>query len=213
MAETMPQLSPYALCDVEDVAELLGYDDQQMSNRQRTLVRVINASATAIRRRSQREFKQTEAELAKRRFVLVTPADVTRGYVRLGDFSAWPTEVRLWSPDREEYVTFDVTEDTGDVWPLPDDPEPGMPFEYLKVKTTQSLAQGWWLSVTTDWGFPAVPDDIIQVAVGTAAEWVLNDVMKLSELARNQGRPVKLSSLIPSQYQETVDNYRIYRVS
>jgi hypothetical protein len=213
MPSEMPALSAYALCDAEDVAELLGYTDQQMSNRQRTLIRTINASAVAIRRRTQREFKQTEAEQDQRRFFLVENADVRRGYVRIGDMAEWPSEVRLWTPDRDDYVEFDVDEDDGDIFPLPDVPEPGMPYEYLKVKSTQLLTAGWWLSVTSGWGFPAVPDDIIQVAIGTAAEWVLNDVMKLSELARQQGRPVRLASLIPSQYDETVDGYRIYRVS
>jgi hypothetical protein len=212
----MPQLSPYALCDVEDVAELLGYDDQQMSNRQRTLVRTINSTATAIRRRSQREFKQTSAELAKTRWFQIEKHDIDTYNVRIGDYSAWPTEVKLWTPDRDEVVsTFDVADDgTGDIWPVPDVPEPGMPYEWLHVKSiNQALTLGYWLSVKTDWGFPEVPDDITQVAIGTAAEWVINDVMKLTELARQQGRPIKLQSLIPSQYDETVDGYRIYRVS
>lgn len=215
MSSSLPALSPYALCDVEDVADLLGYDDEQMSNRQRTVVRTINSAAVAIRKRSQREFKQTEAEKEATRFTRIVKPDLQTRSVRLGDFSVMPSQVRLWTPDRDDFVELDVDDDiaNSECWPLPDNPEPGMPFEWLYFKSDVSLSAGYWLSVETDWGFPEIPDDIVQIAIGTAAEWVLNDVSKLTELARQQGRPVKLTSLIPSQYHDEVDSYRIYRVS
>ena len=210
-----PDISPYALCDPEDVADLLGYDDDQANNRQRTIVRAINSATTAIRRRSQREFKQTAAELAATRFFKITSPDLTTRQVRIGDFSAIPSQVRIWTPDRDTFEELAVDDDIAlsDCWPTPDTPDPGMPFEWLYFKSDIDLTVDNWLSVKTDWGFPEVPDDITQIAIGTAAEWILNDVMKLTELARQQGRPVRLQSLIPSQYQETVDGYRIYRVS
>lgn len=214
MAE--PSLSAYALCDAEDVAELLGYTDDQMSNRGRTLIDVINGATTAIRRRSQREFKQTEAEMGATRWTEISQIDLDRGYVRLGDYSAWPTTVRLYNADRSGFDEYDVNDDgTGDLWPLPDTPEPGHPFEYLKIKRSAapSLFVGAWLAVETDWGFPAIPDDIRQIAIGTAALWVLNDVMKLTELARQQGRPVQLSSMIPREFLGAVDSYRLFRVA
>lgn len=212
----MPSLSDYALCDAEDVAELLGYTDAQMSDRMRTLITVINGATTAIRRRSQREFKQTDAELGATRWVEISQIDLDRGYVRLGDYSAWPSVVRLYNADRSSFEEYDTNDDgTGDLWPLPDVPEPGHPYEYLKVKrlATPSLYVGAWLSVETDWGFPVVPDDIRQIVIATAAQWVLNDVMKLSELARQQGRPLQLTSLIPREFLGTVDSYRLFRVA
>jgi len=207
-----PTLSPYALCEIEDVADLLGYDDDQMAQRSRTIIRAINSASVAIPRRAQRQFVITEAEEDATKFFRIETADVRRGYLRSGDMSEVPSEIKLWTPARDSSFDLDPVDD---IIMLPSDPEPGFPWESIEIKPTAStqLAAGYWLSIKTTWGFPYPPDDIVQIAIGTAASQILNDVMQLTELARQQGRRVRMESIIPVEYIEEVDSFRIYRVA
>jgi hypothetical protein len=218
MAER-PTLSAYALCEVDDVADLLGYDDDQTTLRQRTIIRAINSASSAIPRRAQREFVCTTAETDQTRFQLIADADVASGFanirsgrIRLGDMRSEPTAVSIWSPDRDAEYPLDLDDD---LYVLPDTPEPGFPYESIQIKASSpyQLVAGWWLSVTTDWGFAEVPGDIVEIAIGTAASQILNDVQALTERARQEGRRVSFSAILPPEYLEALDSYRLYRVA
>lgn len=206
----MPELSEYALCQVDDVKSLLGYEDDE-ETRDDDIRRAINALSWAIPRRAQREFVHTSAEAGKVRYKQIEQIDITRGFVRMGDIMSEPTEVKLWTPDRDSSTDYDVATD---LWLMPDTPDRGFPWEFVKIKrSAPQPTLGYWLSVKTDWGFAAIPDDIIQIAAGASMLWILNDVSKLTQLAQQQGRRVRLESLIPSEFIEAVDDYRLFRVS
>lgn len=203
-----PTLTEYALCEIEDVADQLGYDATQTDSHRRSIIRAINSVSRAIPRHAQREFIATEEQT---RYTQICAADILRGYVRVGDLSEI-TDCAILTPDRDTSYALDVEDD---LWLLPDTPEPGHPYGFVKVKSTAPTQPtvGWWLSVTGSWGFVEIPDDIIQIATGCAASWILNDVSKQTQLAREAGRRVSVPSLIAPEYLDAVEDYRTYRVA
>lgn len=207
----MAGLSKYALCGVDDVKGILGYEDED-EDREDDIIRAINALSWAIPRRAQREFARTAVEDAQTRYTLIDSGDIRRGFVRVGDIRSVPSEVKLWTPDRDDSFTYDAETD---LWMMPDVPERGFPFEYVKIKASAANQPqvGWWLSVKANWGFPEIPDDIHLVAVNASALWVLNDTAKLTELARQQGRQIRLEALMSDEFVQTVEDYRLYRVA
>lgn len=209
----MATLSDYALCSIADVVDLLGYNSDQATARNNTIIRAINSVSKAIKDRAQCEFVQTDAEQGQTRRFLIADSDVTAGRVRVGDITTLEsvTAVGTLTPGRDQSFSLAVPDD---FYLMPDPPDPGYPYQYLYVPAlvTNNLTATWWLTVTADWGFPAVPDDIVMVAIGSAMAWVLNDAASLTALAKEQGRTIKPTSLIPSEYLDVVDGYRLYRI-
>lgn len=213
---TTPAASPYALCGLQEVRELLGYQDGD-TKRDNTIQRAINAISAQILKRSQRWFIIPAGDnvTTKPRFFQVTQGDVDRGWIRTGDFNAAPSEVAMLSPDRNNSDD-PIVLDSADYWTLPDFPEPGDPYTALKVISTavRPLTVGYWLRVkSTHWGYAAVPEDMVECAVACAAAWVLNDPQKQSEMAQAAGRRLSLPNIILPEWEEAVDNYRVYRVT
>lgn len=208
--------SPYALASLSETRLFMGYDTGEVLERNDTIQRAINGASIAILRRSQRWFVVPEAwqDLAKPRWTRIVDSDIRRGYVRVGDMHDNPAEVAILSPDRNGSSDPNVV-DGDDWWVLPDTPEPGMPFESINlVSTAGPLTDGWWLRVkSTDWGFESIPEDIVEMTIACAAAFVLNDPVKQSAMARETGRRLSITNIILPEWEDTIDEYRIYRVS
>lgn len=206
-------LSDYALCSLADVRLQLGYQDDD-TTRNDSIVRAINGVSNTIQKRAQRNFVVPDAwqSTSIPRYKRIDSGAVNMGEVRVGDLSAIPNEVALLSPNRDTVVVLD----DGDWWMLPDVPEPEMPYETVFVTTTavQPLVVGWWMRVKSDsWGFASIPEEIVQFAIAMSADWVLNDPLKQSERAQATGRRQALAVTIPPEFEDGIDNYRIYRVA
>lgn len=115
----------------------------------------------------------------------------------------------MLSPDRDVEVTLEADA----YFLVPDVPEAGMPFTKLYVKRTGSdpLIAGYWLSVDATWGFPEIPADIRFLTIATAAEWVISDILKRTEMGEGQGAVPRHT--IPRELEEIVDSYRTFRVA
>lgn len=208
--------SPYALASLAETRLFMGYDVGEVLERNDTIQRAINGASIAILRRSQRWFTVPAAwqDLTKPRWTRIADSDIRRGYVRIGDMHAAPAEAAILSPDRNGSSDPNVL-DAGDWWALPDTPEPGMPFESINIVSTAGpLTTGWWLRVKSiHWGFESIPEDMIEATVACAAAFVLNDPVKQSAMARETGRRLTISNIILPEWEDTIDEYRIYRVS
>lgn len=210
-----PVLSPYALCEMEDVKDSLGYDDDNTS-RDRTIINNINAASRIIARAAQRDFilfPNADTPGTGTRTVCLSAADVSTRTIRLGDIQAVPDsiiEVAILSPNRDEEIILETT----DYFPVPDSPEVGLPYTALQIKSNieTDLSVGWWVRVEALWGFEAIPDDIRMVAAVTAGAWILSDILKRTELGDGVGQ-LRLPRAIPSELEEIVWSYRTYRVA
>ena len=215
---TTPAASPYALASLTEVRLFLGYQSDDTA-RDNTVQRAINAASIAVLRRSQRKFVVPEADqtVDKPRWVRIRPTDVELGYIRVDDMYDSPAEVAFLEPNRNGPADPQVLNNDGtDYWLLPDFPEPGMPFEYIYFPTDASsiFTAGNWLRVKSEhWGFAEIPEDMVECVVACAAAFVLNDPNKQSELAAQAGRRVKIDSIILPEWEDTVDEYRIFRVA
>lgn len=209
--------SPYALADLAEVRLFLGMEDGENTERNDTIQRAINGASIAIARRAQRKFIVPEEyqTVDIPRWTRIASSDVNRGYVRVGDMFGPPTEVAILSPDRNGDGDPLILNPEGEYWLEPDVPEPGMTFEAISIISTAGpLTPDWWLRVKSDqWGFEDIPEDIIEATVACAAAFVLNDPMKQSELAAETGKRVSIANIILPEWEDTIDEYRIYRVS
>lgn len=210
-------ISDYALVELAEVRLFLGMEDGENTERNDTIQRAINGISIAIARRAQRQFVVPEAfqSASVPRWARISESDVARGYVRVGDMKGAPTEVAILSPDRNGDGDPNVLSSDGGYWLEPDVPEPGMPYESINIiSTVGPLTPGWWLRVkSVNWGFESVPEDIVLATTACVAAWVLNDPMKQSEMAAETGKRVTIADAILPEWEDTIDEYRIYRVS
>jgi len=195
------QLSPRALCGLDDVKVYGGFDlqDQGLDS---LLIRLINAASAEIHRVAGREFKPAGANPQTRTFDVPVRLgfDCQEREINVGDLAAW-TSVAVWG----------AAVGAGDVVGLPRVREEWEPF--VKLRFTRLVRwRGVGLrashyvpvDVTGDWGFPQVPEDIRQACVVTVMVWGERDIRHFSETFSLEEQRVELPRSLPRQVFDTV---------
>jgi hypothetical protein len=197
---------PRALTTVAAVFEFLNYSSRTDTEAIDIAQRIINAASDTIHNVADREFVSIAAPGESRTFEIEREHITTRR-IRIGDFQAQPTLVELRDPD------------TGQLWQNVTGyatPLPRVRREAWRPWTRLELSRFAWLLapeqlmvVEATWGYPAVPSDILEAAIVTAATWFARDIEKFSStFALGQDR-VLLARMLPDQVKETVEGYRI----
>lgn len=156
--------SPGDLCTLIEVKEA-GRISQSTSDAR--IERFITAASRALRRWSGREFAPVSDQPQTRTF------DVGRWAagreLPIGDLAATPTAVTVL--DAQGVLLYTVTVATELVL-LPLVREPDEPITALRFRPGVPLAPACQVTVTGEWGFPAVPADVKEACVAMVREWL-----------------------------------------
>lgn len=188
------------LCTLSDVRAMMQFGDGETE--QDTILSVlITRASKAISRYSQREF-------------------VNRG----------PLSRRFdWQPGRTllDLAPFDLRAATAVALVTPDGSTPIAPGDYqlgpnpsvdgvyrivrLRPEVRYLGAGGILpaLEITGTWGFPAIPDDIIQAAVATVVTWTRRDVSAFTSTYNLDEARVERPEGLPSAVRALVGEYRL----
>jgi hypothetical protein len=198
-------IDPRAFTTIDVVFEFLNYTSRDDLEARDTMQRILNACADTFHSVADREFISIAAPGESRTFEIERDHISTRK-IRIGDFKTQPTLVELRNPDTG-YLWQDVT---GYATPLPRvRREAWRPWTRLGLsRFAWLLAPEQLLVVEADWGFPAVPGDILEASIVTCATWFARDVEKFSSTFSLAQDRVLLARMLPDQVRETVESYR-----
>jgi hypothetical protein len=199
------QLSPRALCSLNDVKVYGGFDldDQGLDA---LLIRLINAASAAIYGVAGREFKPVGINPQTRTFDVPIRwgFDGLEREIYVGDLANW-TSVSIGG----------AAVSSSNVVGLPRVREEWEPITKLRfsglVRWCSPALYGSQhapVAITADWGFPLVPEDIRQGCVVTVMVWGERDIRHFSETFSLEEQRVELPRTLPRQVYDSCLNYR-----
>lgn len=202
----MAELTPRALCTVEDVKDDLG-DDLAIANLDNAIIRRINAASDLIADRAGREFVGPAAA-ETRRFDLASHRRLATRELRLGDVQD-VTAVVLEDEDGDVVQALASGE-----WTLLPRVRrrPWEPYTRLRFHDSVGLSDSLVAAVTGTWGFPAIPEAIVQATITQVELWLHREVRYFSETFSNEeGRPSRPREL-DSAIAAVADTFRRRRL-
>lgn len=207
----MPEsTSPIDLCTVADVKAFLNLDadDPNASVNDDVIQRLVTAASEMIQREAQREFKTLDGATARSRYFTATVADQAAQRIRTDDLTSLTS-----ATVRDAYGTTIYNPLSSPVLLPRNAPRFGEPYTAIGFPSASPVEAGYELEVLGVWGFPAVPRGIRQDAIVTAATWFARDVEKFSATFALSENRIEIPRTLPSQVQDHVNSYRIWRVS
>ncbi len=182
------ELNARALADVDDYvlyANEQGLDPVEDAD---LLHRLLNAASDAIYRVSgYREFKSLSlgVDPSERVYRIGVPTSGTALRVpsQIGQIVQIDDATAITSVSIDAAV---VTPAAGKYHTLPENPRLLSPIEAIEFEGAY-IGWGSVVRVTAAWGWPTVPDDIVQATIATVEYWNARDVSKFSQIARGAG--------------------------
>lgn len=191
-----------ALCSIEDAkAYVPGLRDQDASAIEPRLLRLIEAESAYMHTRAGREFTPRRTNPDVRSFD-VGAYEVSENAVDIGDLandSGLVVSLKMLDGTLVQTLT------ASQYVLLPREREPWEPYGRIwlpqEIASPATLAEGYVLEMTGNWGFPVIPDDLRrECAHNAASKWLRSS--PVSELAEDsQAQPARTSYRVTDFYR------------